>query len=90
MARLTRVRLEADGHNAAEVEACLHKAATELEGHLQLESSWGEQVIERDVAEPMGHTAFRGRMILHPNVADDARQRRVLDPRTPGFVGAAD
>lgn len=74
---VSRVRIEAFGFSAADVERSLRLAATAMDAHLGLESSWGEQVIEKDMAEPVDSVFhFKGRLILHPNVARDALQLR--------------
>lgn len=80
MALLSRLRLEAFGDSAAAVEWTLKRAARTIEETLDLEGCSGEQVIERDVGEPDGDFAYKGRLIYHPNVADDAKQRKHLDP----------
>lgn len=71
---LTRVRLEAQGPSAAEVEAALVSAACEINERLSLESGFGEQFTQREMGEPEGDTAFSGRLVMHPNVATDAAQ----------------
>ena len=78
---LTRVRLEADGCSATEVEAILHAAADVLDEALNLQAIAGEQIIQREMGEPMGRTAFTGRLVLHPNVADDAGQVAAIRDR---------
>lgn len=72
-----RVRVEAYGYSAADCENSLRKAADAMDVHLGLEASRGEQVIEKDAGEPEGSLFhFKGRLILHPNVARDALQGR--------------
>lgn len=72
---ITRIRIEAQGASAAEVESHLVAAADAIEEAISLDGVRGEQVILREMAEPEGtSTAFQGRLIVHPNVADDARQ----------------
>lgn len=84
---ISRIRVEAFGATAAEVEATLQAAARVIYRSFddtlpEAEPAWpadGETHIERDLAEPLGTaTAWKGRMLLHLNVADDARQREVL------------
>lgn len=70
-----RVRVEAYGYSAADCENSLRKAADAMDVHLGLEASRGQQVIEKDAAEPEGSLFhFKGRLILHPNVSDTAAQ----------------
>lgn len=76
---VTRVRIEAQGGSAAEVEATLRLVADTLESIYGWIASRGEQVIERQMAEPEGHTAHAGRLILHPNVASDSGQVEFLE-----------
>lgn len=71
---ITRVRIEAEGGSASEVEAQLTKFAAALDEMMGWLASDGEQVIERQLVEPSGHTAHKGRLILHPNVASDSGQ----------------
>ncbi len=72
-----RVRVEAYGYSAADCENSLRKAADAMDVHLGLEATRGEQVIEKDSGEPEGSLFhFKGRLILHPNVADSALQLR--------------
>lgn len=78
---VTRVRIEARGASAAEVEAVLHAAAAAFAEELGEDTAHGEQFIEREMAEPAGYTAFSGRLILHPNVASDAPQVEALRRR---------
>lgn len=82
MARLTRIRLEAEGHTASDVDFALRRAAEVMEDMLFLDASPGECVIQREQGEPNGaETSYSGRLILHPNVAEDARQRGLVDPK---------
>lgn len=82
---VTRVRIEAMGASAAEVEAHMNAVADLLDGRFNWIASRGEQIIKRELGEPDGHTAFSGRLTLHPNVADDSGQTAVLKP-TPPYV----
>lgn len=75
---VTRVRIDAEGASATEVEATLFAVADSLDATYRWHASRGEQVIERQLAEPPGFTAYRGRLTLHPNVASDSGQRDVL------------
>jgi hypothetical protein len=75
---VTRVRIDADGASAAEVERVLLAVAAALEERYSWLASGGEQVIERQLAEPGGFTAFHGRLTLHPNVASDSGQVAAL------------
>lgn len=72
---VTRVRIEAQGASAAEVEGHINavaKAIGQLMGEL-VEDTAG-LVIQRDEKEPAGHTAFNGRGLVYLNVAHDAPQ----------------
>lgn len=76
---ISRIRIEAFGHTAAEVENWLTALASRVNFDFGLQSSFGEQVIQRNVGEPEGtRLAFNGRLILHPNVAEDAPQRHAI------------
>lgn len=85
---ISRIRIEAFGASAAEVEATLHAAASVIyrsfddtvpdAGEKLIPD--GEQHIERDLVEPAGTVdAWKGRMLLHLNVASDSRQIGVLE-----------
>ncbi len=86
---ISRIRIEAFGPSAAEVEHALLVAYAHFNEVLELDAMPGEQVIERDVAAPHGtRHAFSGRMILHPDVQENAAQRKhvvreVLSPLHP-------
>jgi hypothetical protein len=76
---ISRVRLEAFGPTASAVDAVLIEAARRIDEAVFLDAVRGEQVIERVFEEPDGSRhAFKGRLLLHPNVADDARQRQAF------------
>ena len=67
---ISRIRIEAFGPSAADVEAQLQHAAQVADDGLKLDALQGEQVIERDCSAPAdSHYSFKGRLILHPNVA---------------------
>lgn len=73
---VTRIRIEAQGESAAEVERhinTLARAISEMIGDGE-EIVLGQLVIQRDDGEPVGHTAFNGRGLLYLNVASDAPQ----------------
>jgi len=74
---ITRIRIDAMGESAAEVEAHF-RAITRLLNAIGLEVHEGEQHIERDSIENPGYTAHKGRLLLHPNTATDAAQVRLL------------
>lgn len=76
---VTRVRIEAQGGSASEVEATLLLVAATLDSIYDWNAGRGEQVIERQVVEPEGPTAHFGRLILHPNVANDSGQVKFLE-----------
>lgn len=85
---ITRIRIDAQGATAAEVESHLHWMAAQIAEALgevagtpdpqtkrEPTISCGEQLIERQVREQQGSfCAHTGRLIVHPNVADDAPQ----------------
>lgn len=85
---ITRIRIEAQGATAREVEDTLRVAYFEIGKAFDSESehrirgyldSDDEMVIERDLVEPAGQpTAFKGRMRLLLNIANDAGQVAVL------------
>lgn len=80
---VTRVRIEAQGATAAEVEAHLQCAADAVAGYLgESEPIKGEQFIERDQSEPEGYTAHKGRLLVYLNVASDSPQVVVLRRET--------
>lgn len=89
---VTNVRIDADGQTAAEVEKLLHGVADALDEQFGWIASRGELVIERQLAEPEGaHTAFHGRLKLHPNVASDSGQvdafrRRGIEVSRPSWT----
>ncbi len=77
---VTRVRIDAEGATAGEVEAIFHAVAEALEERYGWLAAPGEMVIERQLAEPIGsHTTFSGRTTLHPNVASDSKQVEALE-----------
>lgn len=84
---ISRIRFDAFGSTAAEVENWLRAAASQTNHDLALQSSFGEQVIERSLAEPEGSRfAFKGRLILHPNTAEDAPQKHEAVATNFNFV----
>lgn len=76
---LSRIRLDAYGGSADEVERTLYPHAAEMERLLGVSVSRGECVIERQVDEPEdGPFAFRGRLLLHPDISPaHGREKRV-------------
>lgn len=85
---ISRIRIEAYAPSAAEVEATLKAAyalivqtlepGSRVSGSIEAEPD-DEMVIERDLVEPFGSiTAFKGRMRLLLNVANDGGQVGVL------------
>lgn len=80
---VTRVRIDAMGASAAEVEKHLHAIANVIaetvgEGVPHL----GQQLISRADSESVGHTAHEGRLLVYLNTADDAPQVTWLTERT--------
>lgn len=74
---ISRIRLEAFGATATDVERDLLGLAAKVSklnvnGNTPSDLMPGEQVIQRELNEPDGcRTAFSGRLILHPNVAEE-------------------
>lgn len=67
---ISRIRLEAFGATADEVERTLYPHAEEIEKLLGRPVSYGQCVIERKLDEPSGSRfAFEGRLILHPDIS---------------------
>lgn len=67
---ISRIRIEAIGVTADEVERTLYPHADEIEKLLGVTVCRGECVIERDVAVPDGgFSAFTGRLLLYPDVS---------------------
>lgn len=78
-ARLTSIRLEAQGVSASAVEKRLVTASLVIDEAIGGGSSYGDQVIETDMNEPEGAVTYhKGRAKIWPNTADDAPQHRVL------------
>ena len=72
---ITRIRVEADGASAREVEEHLHAVANYLEPLLGGSMARGDQHIQQENGEPNGSRfAFQGRMTLHPDTSSDAPQ----------------
>lgn len=77
---ISRIRIDAFGASAADVEHALFTAYAHFNEVLELNAEPGEQVIERDLPEPFGtRHAFKGRMILHPDVQEAAAQRKHVE-----------
>lgn len=67
---ISRVRFEAYGPTAAEVEKQLLEFASVCDSAISVESvAYGEMVIERQLTEAYGSEyAFKGRQTLHPSI----------------------
>jgi hypothetical protein len=66
---LTRIRLDALGYTAEEVERTLYPHADKIEKLIGRGISRGECVIERDVVEPDDSKfAWKGRLVLHVDI----------------------
>lgn len=67
---ISRIRLDAYGKTADEVERTLYPHADEIERILNVFVSRGECVIERQMKEPDDSIyAFSGRLTLHPDTS---------------------
>ena len=68
--QVARVRIDAYGESAAEVEATLLEMAKRCDAATQAsECSYGECVIERNLEEQWGATySWRGRILLHSTI----------------------
>lgn len=81
---ISRIRIDAFGASAADVEHALMAAYARFNEVLELDASPGEQVIERQLEEPYGtRHAFNGRMTLHPDVQEAAPQRKHIERGNP-------
>jgi hypothetical protein len=84
---ISRIRIDAFGASAADVEHSLFVAYAHFNDALELNAMPGEQVIERDLVEPHGtRHAFKGRMILHPDTQEAAAQRKHVERISPAFT----
>ena len=87
---ITRIRVEADGASAREVEEHLHAVANYLEPMLGGSMSRGDQHIQQENGEPNGtRFAFQGRLTLHPDTSSDAPQVAGLQGRNVDVTVAA-
>jgi hypothetical protein len=69
-ANVHRVRIEAHGPSVGAVSAALHAVAHRIVGINGVEDSIfvGHEVYERDINEPEGSTAYKGRLVVHPAI----------------------
>lgn len=67
---VARVRIDAYGKSASEIEATLLQFAERCDAASQANGcSYGECVIERNLEEQWGESySWRGRLVLHPNI----------------------
>jgi hypothetical protein len=67
---ISRIRLDAFGRTAAEVEATLYDHADEIEKLLGVPTAHGECHIERTLAVPVDTVCdWSGRLLLHPDIS---------------------
>lgn len=73
---ISRIRIEAYGHSADEVERTLYPHADLFEHVLGVSVNRGECVIERAQDYPDDSVfAFKGRLVLHPDIGEGAQMR---------------
>lgn len=83
---ISRIRLDAYGKSPEDVANTLYPHADLIEGPavLGVPVSRGECVIERQLGEPEGSAfAFRGRLVLHPDISTTAGAAREGDEAPP-------
>lgn len=83
---ISRVRLEAYGTTADEVERTLYPHADQIEELLNVQCSFGECVIERQLEEPDDCVyAFKGRLVIHPDTSENPAplNQPSLEPFSP-------
>ena len=75
---IARVRIDAVGKSAAEIEATLLEYASRCDGAMEVnECSYGECVIERNLEEQWGDSySWRGRITLHPSIGSIPKSSR--------------
>lgn len=78
--QIARVRIDAYGESAGEVEATLLEYASRCDAASQAsEVAYGECVIERNLDEEWGKTySWRGRLILHPTIGSIPSTERAV------------
>lgn len=79
--QIARVRIDAYGESASEVEATLLEYASRCDAAMQAsECAYGECVIERNLEEQWGETySWRGRLILHPTIGSIPSSERAAN-----------
>lgn len=69
-ATISRIRLDAYGTSAGICAQVLHDHAAHIERLLGVSVSRGQEVIERQLAEPADSMfAYSGRLLLHPDIS---------------------
>lgn len=78
---ISRVRLDAFGRSAAEVEATLLDYATRSDMAAERQScAYGECVIERNLLEEWGDSySWKGRFVLHPDIGQVTSSERAKE-----------
>jgi hypothetical protein len=83
---ISRIRIDAYGRTASDVEAQLLDFATACDEKVGASScAYGEMVIERQLEEPYGSDfAFKGRQLLHPSIGESpfVPAKFVIDERS--------
>lgn len=70
---ISRIRMDAYGNSPGDVSNTLYPHADEIEKLLGVPVSRGEFVVERCLEEPDDSVfAFKGRLILHPDISTTA------------------
>ena len=70
-ARVSRIRIEAEGPTVGDVSAALNGVADRMAGLNGFEDApfHGQEVYERNLDEPIdSSTTYSGRLILHPRI----------------------
>lgn len=68
---ISRIRLDAYGRTPGDVSETLYPHADYIEEMLGVGVSRGEFVVERNLEEPEESVfAFKGRLILHPDISE--------------------
>lgn len=85
---ISRIRMDAYGRSPADVADTLYPHADLIEEMLGVSVGRGEFVVERNLAEPDGVFAFKGRLILHPSLNFDDMVEPPAVTATTGLQGA--
>lgn len=75
LGRIFNIRLRAYGETADVCSRVMHDHADLIEDMLGVHVTRGEEVIERQLAEPDGSLfTYEGRLLLHPDIQSEAEQ----------------